>query len=317
MTTTPSPKILLVGAGQMAVEYAKVLKSLKKGFLAVGRSLQSVQTFTDKTGILAVPGGVENWLIKKEPLPETAIVAVDETQLGAVTRLLVKKGVRQILVEKPGGLNLVDLKQTALTAKKYGAEVFVAYNRRFYASVLKAQEIIKKDGGIKSFNFDFTERSYLVEKLDKPFAVKKEWLLANSSHVIDLAFFLGGQPKKMKTYSTGGLAWHPSASIFSGSGVSQKGAVFSYQANWESAGRWGLEVMTPKHKLIFRPLEKLQIQKFGQMNIEEVPLSDGMDQKFKPGLCRLVQSFLSSQNNLPTIGEQLKNAKYYKIINDG
>lgn len=313
----PKNKLLLVGTGGMGTEYAKVLQSLKKGFLAVGRSLQSVQTFTEKTGVLATAGGIENWLNKKEPLPETAIVAVDETQLGAVTRLLLKNGVHHILVEKPGGLNLADLKQTALTAKKYQAKVFVAYNRRFYASVLKAQEIIKKDGGVTSFNFDFTERSYLVEKLDKPSAVKKEWLLANSSHVIDLAFLLGGQPKKIKAYRAGGLTWHPSASIFSGSGISEKGALFSYQANWESAGRWGLEIMTPKHKLIFRPLEKLQIQKLGQMNTEEVPPKDSLDQKFKPGLYRLVQSFLASQNNLPTINEQLKNAKYCKIINDG
>ena len=34
------------------------------------------------------------------------------------------------------------------------ANVFVAYNRRFYASVLKAQEIIEEDGGVTSFNFE-------------------------------------------------------------------------------------------------------------------------------------------------------------------
>ncbi len=319
MIITPSPEILLIGAGQMAVEYARVLQALKKKFLTIGRSEKSVIEFEKATSRPAIPGGIHNWLNKNRVVPETAIVATDETMLGPITRLLINHGVRQILVEKPGGLNLADLSQTRLTAKKHQAGVFIAYNRRFFASTIKAGELIKKDGGVKSFNFDFTERSHLIEKLNKPPVVKKEWLLANSSHVIDLAFFLGGKPKKINTYTAGdgGLAWHPQASIFTGSGLSQNRALFSYHADWQSAGRWAIEIVTPKQKLIFRPLEKLQKQKFGKMEIEEIKLNDELDHKFKPGLYRLTQSFLTTKNNLPTIDEQIENLKYYKKIEKG
>ena len=190
----------------------------------------------------------------------------------------------------------------------------MGYNRRFYASTLKAKEIIKKDGGVKSFNFDFTEWSHLIENMDKPPAVKREWLLANSSHVIDLAFFLGGQPKKINSHVASGLTWHPRASIYSGSGVSESQALFSYHANWESAGKWSVEIMTPRHKLIFRPLEKLYVQEIGQVEIKEIPLRNMLDTEFKPGLYLQVKSFFGNKKNLPTIIEQVKNLKYYNLI---
>jgi len=321
MTTIPSPKILLVGAGYMAMEYAKVLKSLKKSFLVVGRSEESALDFEKATGVSAAAGGIENWLKQENHLGarllsqlRAAIIATNEDQLGLSARLLIQRGVKSILLEKPGGLNRTDLEKTKKLATEKKVEIFVAFNRRFYASTFKAQEIIKKDGEATSFKFDFTERSNLIEKSDKSVAVKREWLLANSSHVIDLAFFLGGKPKKINSYKTGKLNWHPNGSIYAGSGISQSGALFSYHANWESAGRWEIEIMTPKHKLIFKPLEQLQIQKIGSMAVKELPINDKLDMEFKPGLYRLVKSFLTDQKNLPTIAEQMENLKYYELI---
>ncbi|MDP3731157.1 MAG: Gfo/Idh/MocA family oxidoreductase [bacterium] len=315
MITIPSPKILLVGTGHMAKAYAQVLKAVKKDFFTVGRGDQSASAFEQATGRPVARGGLKNWLTENtDQVPSTAIVAVDEEQLSPSARLLIQHGVKSILLEKPGGLNRPDLEKTQRIAEKKKARVFVAYNRRFYASTLKAKEIIKKDGGVISFNFDFTERSSLIEKSNKPTLVKKEWLLANSSHVLDLAFFLGGKPKKINSYLAGGLSWHPRASVYAGAGISQSKALFSYHANWASAGRWSVEIMTSKHKLIFRPLEKLHIQKTGSMDIEEVKINDQLDIKFKPGLYRLVESFLTSQNNLPSIIEQVKNLKYYNLI---
>lgn len=317
MTTIPSPKILLVGAGNMARAYAKVLQFLKKEFLAIGRGQENCRLFEKITGHPALVGGLENWLKQATSykIPKIAIVTTNEEQLGPATRLLIQNGVKTILLEKPGGINKADLKKTEKLALKNQAKVYIAYNRRFYASVLKAKELIKKDGGVTSFHFDFTEWSHRIKKSAFSPAIKKEWLLANSSHVLDLAFFLGGLPKKINTYTSGGLDWHPRASIYVGSGVSQKEALFSYHANWESAGRWSVEIMTTKRKLIFRPLEKLQIQKIENLSVEDCPLDDRRDRQFKPGLYLQLKSFLSTQNDLPTIEEQVKNVKYFNLIN--
>ena len=50
---------------------------------------------------------------------------------------------------------------------------------------------------------------------------------------------------------------------FSGAGISISGALFSYQANWQSAGRWSVEILTKKNRLILCPLEELKVQKRG------------------------------------------------------
>lgn len=306
--------ILLVGTGYMGREYAKVLKSQKIIFTTVGRSQESANSFKKELGINTISGGVKKWL-ETNPAPQKAIVAVTENQLGTVTKELLNAGCKIILVEKPGGLDIKDIEAVANLAKNKKALVYVGYNRRFYSSTQKALEIIKKDGGVSSFNFDFTERGYIVEALKQSPEIKRQWFLQNSTHVIDMAFFMGGWPKKIYATTEGGLKWHPSGSIYVGSGISNQGALFSYHANWESAGRWSLEIMTSKNKLIFRPLEKLQIQKYGSMAIEDVPLEDGLDILFKPGLYKQVEAFLKNSNTLLTIEEQEKHLDIYAKIN--
>ncbi len=310
-------QILLVGAGNMGIEYAKVLRALNLPFIVVGRSKKTAANFQKTIGLLPAIGGIKKWISDKNKPPTTAIVAVNEEEAGEATRLLIENGVKKILAEKPGGLDATDLKLTAKFAKKFKAKVFIAYNRRFYASTIKAKEIIKKDGGVSSLIFDFTEWGHIIKKLDASAKVKREWFLANSTHVIDMAFFLSGKPYKICSYKKGGLDWHPDGSIYSGAGITKSGALFSYHANWESAGRWNIEIMTPRSKLIFKPLEKLHVQKIGSTAIEEVLIDDELDKNFKPGIYREVRSFLGNQKDLPTIREQVENLKYYNNIGRG
>lgn len=304
--------ILLTGTGYMGKEYAKILKVMKLPFIAVGRSKNSSDTFTSEIGTKAESGGLINWL-KKNKVPSKAIVAVTEDKLGIITRQLINAGCKEILVEKPGGFDIKDIKRVAVEAKKNKTRVFVGYNRRFHASTLTALNIIKKEG-VLSFNFDFTERSYLVEISKQSDKIKREWFLQNSTHVIDMAFFMCGWPKKIYSIKKGKLKWHPTGAIYAGTGITDKGALFSYHANWESAGRWSIEIMTKKSKLIFRPLEKLQIQKYGSMTIEDYPLNDELDTKFKPGLYKQVESFMKNKKGLLAIEDQIKHLKHYEQI---
>jgi hypothetical protein len=94
--------------------------------------------------------------------------------------------------------------------------------------------------------------------------------------------------------TSGNLSWHKSASIFSGAGRSNSGALFSYQANWESAGRWNIEILTTKNRLIFKPMEQLFLQKKGEIVIKKVEDIDyELDKKYKPGLFLQTSSFIN------------------------
>lgn len=309
--------ILLIGPGYMGQEFAKVLKALKREFITVGRSEKSAQEFEKQIGSKVITRGLEKYLNETKKVPDMAIVAISEEQLGSATIKLLKHGVKKILVEKPGGLDFEDIKKVAKIAKIEKANVYVGYNRRFYASVSKAREIIKKDGGVLSFHFDFTEAVHKIVPLIRAPGVKKNWFLQNSTHVIDMAFFLAGWPKKMTCQVSGSLSWHPAGAIFAGCGISETGALFSYHANWKSPGRWAIEIMTKKHKLFFKPLEKLQVQEPGSFEVKDASLSDKLDLDFKPGIYREVKSFFGNKQDLCTIDEQVNNLKFYQKILNG
>jgi predicted dehydrogenase len=311
--------IWLIGAGPMAIDYHKVLNDLEVPFTVVGRGESSAKLFFEKTGVKPIVGGLKAFLLDNPKPCSHAIVAVGVEKLAETTMELLEYGIKNILVEKPAGLNKEEIGSVAKLTKEKNANVYVAYNRRFYASVLKAKEIIEADGGVTSFNFEFTEWAHEIQNLKKAPGVKENWFLANSTHVVDLAFYLGGKPKEISNYTSGSLKWHPSSSVFAGAGISKTKALFSYQANWESAGRWSVEMLTKEHRLIFRPMEKLQIQKRGSIQIDYVKEIDyTSDEQYKPGLYLQTEVFLKGlKKGLCNILEQALNTNYYKLIHKG
>ena len=312
-------EVLLVGAGIMARDYAKVLAAQNVKFSVVGRGVDSASAFEEQTGVAVLAGGLKGYLQNRLVLPGLAIVAVGVEQLATTTMMLLERGVKRILVEKPAGIDSAEITQVAEACKRHGAEVFVGYNRRFYASTLKAKEIVAEDDGVTSFNFEFTEWGHVIEPLAVDASVKQHWFLANSTHVVDLAFFLGGEPSELVSYTSGGLSWHPTASAFAGAGRTSEGALFSYQANWAAPGRWGVEILTRRHRLVFRPMEQLHVQEIGSVAVSRLEIDDRLDQEFKPGLFRQVESFLSCpvSVDLLDINSHLAMTKriYAKIAN--
>jgi len=309
-------KGVVFGAGEMAVEYCKVLQNLSATFTVVGRSEKGTKNFFEKTGIRALANGFTAWEKLNLTDTEYAIVAVNVEGLAKTVIELMDFGIRYILLEKPGGLTPNEIQKVRDKAKDTKTKILMGYNRRFYASVLKAQEIITEDDGIRSFTFDFTEWPHTF--CDHPrfgSEVKANWFLGNSSHVVDLAFFLGGKPKEIKTFVSGGFDWHPQASVFAGAGTTENGALFSYHANWSAPGRWGVDFLTDKHRLIFRPLEKLRVQKLKSISEEPVKIDDILDKKFKPGLYLQTLGFLKggSESNFIDIHEHCNNITEHLI----
>ncbi|WP_455272850.1 Gfo/Idh/MocA family protein [Rhizobium herbae] len=311
--------LLLVGTGAMSAAYAKVLKALGQPFLAAGRGADRAEAFAREWGVTTDHGPLPEQLGRMEAVPETAIVAVSATNLAEATAQLIEAGVRRLLVEKPVALNQADAEKLDVLARKTGAEVYVAYNRRFYASVDAARKIIDADGGVLSVKFDFTEARTRIEALDKDPAELGGWLFGNSTHVIDLAFFLGGHPKTLIAQSRGGLGWHPAGAIFTGCGTTDTGADFSYHSNWLAPGRWGVEVMTAKSRLILQPMEQLFVQNQQSFAVEAVGIEDTLDKEFKPGLYRQTEVFLSRNADLRlmSLSAQAEAFKNYTVIRDG
>lgn len=304
--------ILMVGAGQMAQEYAKVLNALECDFTVVGRSEASATEFEKSTGIKPFIGGLNKFCDSDDIQQyESAIVATGIEQLAHITSKLIDSGIKHILVEKPGGLDVTEIEALAVHAEINNADVYVGYNRRFYSSLLAAKDIIENDGGVKSFNFEITEWGHVISELEKADGVKENWFFGNTSHVVDMAFYLGGFPKQFSCYYNGSEEWHSRSNNFSGAGVSECGALFAYHGNWGAPGRWSVEILTSSHRLIFRPMEKLQIQNLGSVTIEAYDIDDSLDIEFKPGLFKQVEAFLHNSKELCSISQQKEYIQYY------
>lgn len=307
--------IWLIGAGAIAVEYAKVLDVLRKDFLTIGRGHSKAEVFHEKTGKTVVEGGLEAFLKGCNYVPDFAIVAVNVQYLASTTVMLMQYGVKSILCEKPGFNDPSELDTVIQVAKETGAKVYYAYNRRFFASVFEAERIIKADGGISSINFEFTEWGHVIESTSHPDEVKRNWLTANSSHVIDLAFFFAGSPLKIQAFTSGELSWHK-PSCFVGAGITNKGVLFNYQANWNAPGRWAIEIQTALHRLYLKPMEQLQLQDKGSVKVYPLEIDDHLDKEFKPGFYLETQAFLNGDiSRLCSIFDQDEhNRKIYSVI---
>lgn len=296
--------VWLVGTGLIGVEYSKVLDALQINHTIIGRGETSAAKFEElRPEKKVIRGGLEFFLQSQPSLPDCAIVAVGYNELFDVTKSLMDYGIKRLFVEKPGAHSFEKLIQLNAIAKEHNAKVFLAYNRRFYASLLKAEEIIQQDGGVTSFNFEFTEWLHVFEA-----AYEKIELYGifwgNSGHVLDTAFFLGGEPKEISCY-TRTLDGDDFPKIYAGAGISDKGALFSYQANWDAPGRWVVEILTKKHRLYFKPMETLQIQELRSVKVLPVEIDDHLDKEFKPGFYLETKAFLEENDaRLCTLEEQ-------------
>jgi len=307
--------VLIIGTGNMALEYFKVLKGQGVNCEVIGNSTKTSRRFERLANFKVMPFKIDEY--KDFSRFSHCIITTSSDSLYKVARHSLQYGAREILLEKPGSLFLSQLKKLNLLSKEKKANVHIAYNRRFYSSVERLLKLIKQEGGISSFSFDFSEVEKLVLKEIKNPKILNNWSFVNSTHVIDLAFFIASPPKIIRSQKQRTLNWHPKGSIYVGSGNTIKGELFSYHANWDSGGRWGLEFHTKKSKYILKPLEELRRQKRGEFTTEIIEINDRFDRLYKPGLYKQVDSFLKSRfDKMPSLQAHIINTEeiYSKIL---
>lgn len=301
-------KLLLLGSSYMAEEYLKAFKAFPCEVVVVGRDQGKAEVLAARYGAKGLGGGA---VAIADGQYDAAIVVSSIDSLKDLTLACLDRGIKNILVEKPGALNVAELLQIKekLSGQR-GVKLGIAYNRRFYNSVRQLKALIELDGGPLGCFFDFTDREKDVLENPKGAAVLKRWGFANASHVIDTAFYLVGRPVEINCRRAGGWDVHPSGNIFAGSGRTEK-CLFSYFATWAGGGRWNVEVSTAAGRYKLSPLEELQFCRKNQFAWTQVPLADDDDAKYKPGLRKMIGSVLFNHDfsGLPDIEAQIAFAK--------
>jgi len=262
-------KIVIIGAGWMAEQYCNALFTMKiKNVTVISRKEESSRRCCKKYGYKPLYGGYKDNLPKLGVF-DLVIVATPIHELKTAATFAINCGNKNILVEKPGALYSSILNNWVKETENTDVRIRIAFNRHTYPTLWKLKEITKEEK-ITSCFYTFTEWVHTINFTNNQPDVYKRWGIANSLHLISMAHNLIGMPKEISSYRSGSLTWHPSGAQFVGAGVTETDIPFSYQADWESAGRWGIEIMTNHSAYRLIPLEKLYRCSKGSVNWEEI-----------------------------------------------
>jgi predicted dehydrogenase len=237
---------------------------------------------------------------------DLVVVATPIDALLEVTRHVLSRGQRNILVEKPGALWSAELERFEHEVRETGARIRLAYNRNLYPNLLLLEQLAAAEGGITSCRYTFTEWASRIDFGKNPSRVYQRWGISNSLHPIGMAHRLIGMPDQLSTSRDGSLDWHPSGSRFSGSGRSKTGVSFEFEADWQSAGRWTVEVSTPENAYRLVPLETLSVRAPGSVDWTPVDFATAYS-GVKPGVAEelavMLDPPLERSLPLPTLSD--------------
>ncbi len=307
--------VLIIGAGNIVNHYAFALSKMGiKNVTIISKNQKSSFNICNQYGFKPLFGGYENNL-SNLPKMDLVIVATPVMTLLPAAQYALECGQTNILIEKPGSLYYKDL--ISLSEKFPNANLRIAYNRLQYPNLHLLKEISKNEGGITSCTFTFTEWLDRIDFTKYSSSILERWGIANSLHVISMAFELIGFPKIFTPYQFGSLDWHPSGSIFVGCGISEKNIPFSYHADWNSTGRWGIEIMTSKNAYRLISLEELYMCKKNSTVWEKVQFQvayPNVKQGLAEQLSLMLEKNTLNDNNLVSIEKAVKFNKITEKI---
>lgn len=250
-------KILIIGGGEIAKQYAlSLLKFNISEVTIIAKSGNNIFNFCQENNLTLLKEGFEKHIpnLKKMDL---VIIATPISLLIKAAKLCLNHGQDNILIEKPGSLYSSEL--LSFLQEYPTQRIRIAYNRLVYPNLHKLKKLVKSEGGITSCRFTFTEWLDRIDFNKDESDVYQRWGISNSLHVISMAFDIIGLPKKITSIQFGKIDWHNSGSIFTGCGISENNIPFTYHADWDSGGRWGIEVFTKENSYLLVPLEKLYV----------------------------------------------------------
>jgi predicted dehydrogenase len=247
--------ILIIGAGWMARQYAIALKEMNVSDVTIfSRNKEKSISLCNEFGFKPLFGDPQE-ILSQISEKDLTIVSTSISSLIKMTKYAISSGQKNILVEKPGSLYYKELLE--LEKISNNSRIRIAYNRLTYTNLQKLKSLVLQEGGITSCNFNFTERIQFIDFKKENSDVYSRWGISNSLHIISMVFDLIGFPQESLFYQSGQLEWHPTGSIFVGSGLTEKNIPFSYHADWGSSGRWGIEIMTRENAYRLISLEEL------------------------------------------------------------
>lgn len=306
-------KVAVVGAGGMAREHLRAFDAMDEVSVRgiYSRTRQRAEALAAEFHIPSVCASVEALYVQTQA--DLVIIAVSELALhGLCTEAF--KYPWTCLLEKPAGYNLRDAEAIAAEARMAERVAFVGLNRRHYASTRAVLTDLGRSEAPRLIQV-YDQEDPAPRLRDRPAEVVRNWMYANSIHVIDyLTIFGRGEIRAV----TPVVKWNPSEPRFVAAKIEySSGDIGLYTAVWNGPGPWSASVTTQQRRWELRPLEQGVVQVHGSRKLEPLP-ADRWDTDFKPGLRRqaeeAVRAVLGLSHSLPTLDEGLKSVKLVHAI---
>jgi len=307
--------VIVIGAGFMGLQFCKALDTLGiSDVTIISKSEENANKLAKQFNFSCEWGGYEKNIPKMDKV-DLVIIATPVFDILTAAKMCVDYKQNNILLEKPGSLFADSLIEFDSYLK--GQNVRVGYNRLVYPNLYKLKSCIEDDGGVTSCTFQFTEWLDSINFQKDRQEVYSKLGISNSLHPISMAFNLIGRPKILSSYQSGGFDWHKSGSTFVGSGVTESGIPFSYHADWESKGRWGVILHTKDNSYRLIPLEKLYMFSTEKNDWEPIDFKlsyPSIKQGIAEEISVMLDSNLRSIIDLPTLSETAELNKFANKI---
>jgi predicted dehydrogenase len=314
MINNDSCKVAFVGAGYMTTEHIKAFKDVPGVALAGihSRTQARAEALALQSGVATVCGSIAELFEKTQA--DLAVISVPELSVREAC-LEAFKYPWTCLIEKPAGYDVADAEQILLGAVKLGRQAYVALNRRHHSSTRVVLEGINQQKGSRLIHVYDQEDAIAARKAGQPELVVKNWMYANSIHVIDY-FSLLGRGEIVSV--TPVIEWTPDNPQFVVAKITyDSGDIGIYEAVWNGPGPWAVTVTTQEQRWEMRPLEQAMVQPYGSRKLELVAPHE-WDTRFKPGLRvqagEAIKAARGQPHSLPSLADAMKSMKLVQAI---
>lgn len=278
-------KIGVIGAGKIASLHLSVM-SMMPGIDVVGitsRTRKKAEQLAEKYSIPTVYDNYSELI--DHGTPDALMLLVSPDQMYRMGKNVLSAKL-PVFFEKPPGLSLQEASDLADSADLYSTKNMVGFNRRFYSVFHKGKDLINSHGDLLGICIEGHERFWSLE--DRlPENIKDRWIFANSTHMIDLLRFFGGEVKcshhlAKSHHQTNGDQF-VSAIEF------KSGLIGSYIAHWYSPAGWTVRLFGEGITVVFQPLESAV---WIDQQMESHAISPDLhDLKFKAGFFAQANAF--------------------------
>jgi predicted dehydrogenase len=306
--------VALIGAGSMAREHLRAFQDVP-GVRIVGlysRTRSRAEALGAAHGIATVCDSVAE--LYERTRADLVVITVNVIELGAVSRACLEFP-WTILVEKPVGHDFEEAQSIQEMASIKGRRVVVALNRRFLSSTRSALADIERWDSPRYIHVQDQQSLHEAAAFGHPPIVVKNWMYANSIHVIDYLRLFGRGPV---TRITPIVPWNPDRPRIVLAAIEfESGDLGLYEGIWDGPGPWAVTISTPETRWELRPLERAAFQSRGERGLQTIEPSE-WDRAFKPGF-RLqaemaVAAAMGRPSTAPMLDESIETMKMIKDI---